>query len=137
MCNEYDNKNKTERHCRKRSKGRRRKTEITNSLFNIPGTWEDTKSRYWWYSWWVGGNAGFKGNHDLMDKVEEACEFIYYARPWRCRGYSKYSWSNSGNSSIRVEMPFNSLMMEFFGGSNMEELIQCTFVHKKTQLEKP
>ena len=86
---------------------------------------------------WVIGNAVFKGNHDLMGKVEEACEIIYYARPWRCRGYSKYSWSNSGNSFIRVEMPFNSLMIEFFGGSNMEELIQCTFVHMKTQLGKP
>ena len=36
------------------------------------------------------GNAVCKGNHDLMGKMEEACE-MSDARPWRCRGYSRYS----------------------------------------------
>ena len=36
------------------------------------------------------GNAVCKGNHDLMGKMEEACD-MSYARPWRCRGCLRYS----------------------------------------------
>ena len=34
-------------------------------------------------------------------------------------------------------MPFNSLMTEFFEGSNTAEVIQRMFEHIKTQVENP
>ena len=36
---------------------------------------------------------------------------------------------------IRMEMPFNSLMTEFFEGSDINDLIQCMLAHIKTQVE--
>ena len=45
--------------------------------------------------------------------------------------------SNTGDNYIRVEMPFNSLMTEFFEGSNIAEQIQHMFEHIKTQVESP
>ena len=44
---------------------------------------------------------------------------------------------NTSDNRIRVEMVFNSLMTEFFQGNNTDELIQCIFVHIKTQVENP
>ena len=38
---------------------------------------------------------------------------------------------------IRIEMPFNSLMTEFFQGSNISDLIQRMLAHIKTQTENP
>ena len=38
---------------------------------------------------------------------------------------------------IRVEMPFNSLMTEFFEGSDINDLIQRILAHIKTQVENP
>ena len=38
---------------------------------------------------------------------------------------------------IGVEMPFNSLMTEFFQGSNINDLIQRMLAHIKTQVENP
>ena len=37
----------------------------------------------------------------------------------------------------RVEMPFNSLMTEFFEGSDINELIKRMLAHIKTQVENP
>ena len=37
----------------------------------------------------------------------------------------------------REEMPFNSLMTEFFNGSDIHELIQRMLAHIKTQVENP
>ena len=41
---------------------------------------------------------------------------------------------NTGDNYIRVEMPFNSLMTEFFEGSDTDELIQRVFTYIKTQI---
>ena len=38
---------------------------------------------------------------------------------------------------VRVEMPFNSLVTEFFEGSNINNLIQGMLAHIKTQVEMP
>ena len=38
---------------------------------------------------------------------------------------------------IRIEMPFNSLMTEFFQGSDISDLIQRMLAHIKTQTENP
>ena len=43
----------------------------------------------------------------------------------------------TGDQYIRIEMPFNSLMTEFFNGSNIEELLERMFGHIKTQTENP
>ena len=38
---------------------------------------------------------------------------------------------------IRIEVPFNSLMTEFFQGSDINDLIQRMLAHIKTQTENP
>ena len=43
----------------------------------------------------------------------------------------------TGDNYIRYEMPFNSLMTEFFKGSDINDLIQGMFAHIKTQVENP
>ena len=43
----------------------------------------------------------------------------------------------SSDNYIRVEMPFNSLMTEFFEGSDINNLIQRMLAHIKTQTENP
>ena len=43
----------------------------------------------------------------------------------------------TGDQYIRIEMLFNSLMTEFFNGSNIEELLERMFAHIKTQTENP
>ena len=45
--------------------------------------------------------------------------------------------SRTGNNCIRVEMPFNSPMTEFFEASDINYLIQRMFAHIKTQAENP
>ena len=42
-----------------------------------------------------------------------------------------------GDIYNRVEMPFNSLMIEFFEGSDMNDLIQGMLAHMKTHIENP
>ena len=42
---------------------------------------------------------------------------------------------NNGDNCTRVEVPFNSLMIEFFEDSDINELIQCMLAHIKTQVE--
>ena len=44
---------------------------------------------------------------------------------------------NTGDNYIWVEMPFNSLMTEFFEGSDIKDLIQRVFAYIKTQGEIP
>ena len=44
---------------------------------------------------------------------------------------------NSGYNYIRVEMPFNSLMTEFFEGGDISDLIQSILAHIKTQIKNP
>ena len=44
---------------------------------------------------------------------------------------------NTGDNCTRVEMPFNSLMTEFFEGSYVNDLMQCMLAHIKTQVENP
>ena len=44
---------------------------------------------------------------------------------------------NTGDNCTRVEMPFNSLMTEFFEGSYINDLMQCMLAHIKTQVENP
>ena len=43
----------------------------------------------------------------------------------------------TGDNYIRVEMPFNSLMTEFFEGSDINDLIQRMLAYIKTQVENP
>ena len=45
--------------------------------------------------------------------------------------------ANTSDNYIRVETPFNSLLKDFFEGSNFKELMQGTFAHIKTQSERP
>ena len=40
---------------------------------------------------------------------------------------------NTSDNYIRVEMPFNSMMTEFFEGSDINNLIQLIFASIKTQ----
>ena len=40
-------------------------------------------------------------------------------------------------TAVGVEMPFNSLMTEFFEGSDINDLIQRIPTHIKTQVENP
>ena len=47
------------------------------------------------------------------------------------------SHKNEGDNYIRMEMPFNSLMAEFFQASDINYLIQRMFAHIKTQVENP
>ena len=42
-----------------------------------------------------------------------------------------------GDNYIKVHMPFNSLMTEFFEGSNIDRLIKRMSAHIKTQVENP
>ena len=44
---------------------------------------------------------------------------------------------NEEDGYIRMEMPFNSLMTEFFEGSDINDLIQRMLAHIKTQVENP
>ena len=44
---------------------------------------------------------------------------------------------NEGDGYIRVEMPFNSLMTEFFQSSDINDLMQWMLVHIKTQVDNP
>ena len=44
---------------------------------------------------------------------------------------------NGGDNYIRVEMPFNSLMTEFFQGRDNNDLIQRMLAYIKTQTENP
>ena len=46
-------------------------------------------------------------------------------------------YKNERDNYIRVEMPFNCLMAEFFEGSGINDLIQCMLAHIKTQVENP
>ena len=43
----------------------------------------------------------------------------------------------TGDNYIRHEMPINSLMTEFFEGSDISDLIQGMLAHIKTQVENP
>ena len=43
----------------------------------------------------------------------------------------------TGDNCIKVEIPFNSLMTEFFEASDINDLIQCMFAYIKTQTENP
>ena len=43
----------------------------------------------------------------------------------------------TGDNYIRVEMPFNSLMTEFFQGSDNNDLIQRMLAYIRTQTENP
>ena len=44
---------------------------------------------------------------------------------------------NTGNKYMKIEMPFYSLMIEFFEGSDTDELMQQTFLRMTIQVKKP
>ena len=44
---------------------------------------------------------------------------------------------STGDNYIKVEMSFNTLMTEFFEGSDINDLIQGILAHIKTQVENP
>ena len=43
----------------------------------------------------------------------------------------------TGDNNIKLEMPFNSLMTEFFEGSDINDLIECMLAYIKIQTENP
>ena len=43
----------------------------------------------------------------------------------------------TGDSYIRIEMPFNSLMTEFFEASDINDLIERMLAYIKAQIESP
>ena len=45
--------------------------------------------------------------------------------------------NEEGNGYKRTEMPFNSVMTEFFEGSDINDLIQCMLAYIKAQTENP
>ena len=45
--------------------------------------------------------------------------------------------NEEGNGCIRTEMPFNSMMTEFFEGSAIDDLIQRMLAYIKAQTENP
>ena len=49
----------------------------------------------------------------------------------------KLDAAKTGDNYIRVKMPFNSLMTEFFEGSDTNDLIQRMLPHIKAQVENP
>ena len=44
---------------------------------------------------------------------------------------------NTGDNCTNMEMPFNSLVTQFFDGSDIKDLIQHMLAHIKTQVENP
>ena len=48
-----------------------------------------------------------------------------------------YRDGGTGDNYIRTEMPFNSLITEFFEGSDINNLIQHMIAHIKAQTENP
>ena len=44
---------------------------------------------------------------------------------------------NTGDNCTNMEMPFNSLVIKFFEGSDIKDLIQHMLAHIKTQVENP
>ena len=55
--------------------------------------------------------------------MEGTCEIRHYVRPWKFRGWARFG-DNTDNNYVRVQMSFNSLITEFFKGSEIEGLIQ-------------
>ena len=45
--------------------------------------------------------------------------------------------NKTDDNYTKVEIPFNSMMKEFFEASNIEELIQRMFAHIRRQVENP
>ena len=45
--------------------------------------------------------------------------------------------NEEGNGYIRTEKPFNSMMTEFFEGSDIDDLIQLMLAYIKAQTENP
>ena len=43
----------------------------------------------------------------------------------------------TGDNNIRLEMPFNTLMTEFFEGSDINDLIECMLAYISIQTENP
>ena len=53
------------------------------------------------------------------------------------QGIALYLDDDTSDNYIRVEMPFNGLMTEFFEGSDINNLIERMLAHIKTQTENP
>ena len=49
------------------------------------------------------------------------------------------TWNDgtTGDNYIRIEVPFNTLMTEFFDASNINGLLQCMVPYIKAQIENP
>ena len=45
--------------------------------------------------------------------------------------------ATTGDNYIKVEIPLNSLMTEFFEANDINDLIQCMFAYIKAQTENP
>ena len=68
--------------------------------------------------------------------MEEACELTIMLDPEDIDSDQDIG-DNTGDNHIKVEMPFNSLMTEFFEGSHTDELLQHRLAHTEAQLENP
>ena len=68
--------------------------------------------------------------------MEEACKLTIMLDPEDIDSDQDIG-DNTGDNYIKVEMPFNSLMTEFFEGSHTDELLQHRLAHTEAQLENP
>ena len=72
-----------------------------------------------------------------MGKMEEAYNALIELDPEDAKNAQDLDDGITGDNYIRVEMPFNSLMAEFFEGSNFSDLIQRMLAYIKAQTENP
>ena len=72
-----------------------------------------------------------------MSKMEEAFNALIELDPKVAKDAQDLDDSITGDNYIRVEMPFNSLMTDFFEGSDFNDLIQRMLAYIKAQTENP
>ena len=72
-----------------------------------------------------------------MSKMDEAYNALIELDPKVAKDAQDLDDSITGDNYIRVEMPFNSLMTDFFEGSDFNDLIQRMLAYIKAQTENP
>ena len=94
-----------------------------------------------WYDWLVDHvpkpikNAASKKFLELKNNILRLYDDVKNTLNRQTEG--SIAHENEGVNYIRVEMPFNSPMTEFFQGSDINDLIQRMLAHIKAQVENP
>ena len=94
-----------------------------------------------WYGWLVDRvpkpikNAASKNFLELKNSILRLYDTLKKTLNGQTEDNTAHE--NEGYNYIRVEMPFNSLIIEFFQGSDINDLIQCMLAHIKAQTENP